>query len=99
MPGEIAELRNGRPPEDLITAGIEWALGSENLGGEFEVVVRSGEALRRKWPQLVAAARRRRQKGGSDADLRAWMASGGQVKRAEDFEAWVRSGGVRGSAA
>jgi len=90
----VAELRNGRPPEDLVGAGIEWALGPENLGREYEVVIRSGDSLRRKWPQLVAAARRRQREGRGDADLRAWMASGGQVKRADDFEAWVQSGGA-----
>ena len=66
MPGEIPEL--GALPGlavrgATIEAGIRWALGPENLGREFEVVVRSGSALRTKWPKLVAASRRVGRKG------------------------------------
>lgn len=51
---------NGADPQPHIEAGIRWALGPENLGQPYEVVIRSGRSLREKWPKLVAAARRRR---------------------------------------
>lgn len=46
--------------EARVDAAIRWVLGPENLGREFEVIVRSGRALREKWPRVVAAARRAR---------------------------------------
>jgi hypothetical protein len=59
---EAPELRaNGTSPADKIEAAIRWAFGPENLGLEYEVVIRSGGALREKWPKLVNAARRARQ--------------------------------------
>lgn len=62
MPAEIPELVSETDPGPKIEAGIRWALGPANLGTEFEVVIRSGKALREKWPQLVDAARRVGQK-------------------------------------
>lgn len=72
---EVPELSNGKPPDQHIEAAIRWALGPENLGREYEVVIRSGKALREKWPQLVAAARRR-----------AHSPAGKQ----EEFDRWVK---------
>jgi hypothetical protein len=79
MPDEIPELRgNGKAPEEHIAAAIRWALGPENLGREYEVVIRSAKSLREKWPQLVAAARRRR----------------GETAPKEAMDEWVRTGRV-----
>jgi len=58
MPREIQELSNGSA-EDHIRSAIEWAFGAENTG-QYAIVIRSGRALREKWPQLVAAAQRAR---------------------------------------
>lgn len=66
MPREIPELaaaaRDG-PEADVargnIAGGIEWCFSEANRGrGEYEIIVRSGDALRRKWPQIRAAALR-----------------------------------------
>jgi hypothetical protein len=43
---------------ESVKGGIRWALGPENLGTEYEVVIRSGRSLREKWPKLRAAAKR-----------------------------------------
>lgn len=56
MPDEIEF--NGRDPAGFIEAGIRWVLGPEN-SGEYALVVRSGKALREKWPRIVTAAKRR----------------------------------------
>ena len=56
---ECPELRtNGADPATHIAGAIRWALGPQNLGAEYEVVIRSGRALREKWPTLRAASRR-----------------------------------------
>jgi hypothetical protein len=59
---EAPELSNGSDPSQHIEAAIRWALGPDNLGREYEVVIRSGRSLREKWPKLVAAAKRRESK-------------------------------------
>lgn len=57
--GECPELQaNGVKPPEHIQGAIRWALGPQNLGQEYEVVIRSGRALREKWPKLRAAAKR-----------------------------------------
>ena len=78
---EAPELANGNATKHL-EAGIRWALGPENLGREFEVVIRSGQSLRQKWPQLVAAARRKRKSDPIDfeAELRKRMANGADTR-------------------
>ena len=76
MPREIPELCvNGEPLGEKIEVAIVWALGPENLGREYEVVIRSGRSLREKWPKLVAAARRRRNEPGNFEELDRWIAS------------------------
>lgn len=67
---------NGSGPWEHIEAAIRWALGPDNLGREFEVVIRSGKSLREKWPSLVAAARRhqRREKSPYE-EIDRWMNS------------------------
>jgi hypothetical protein len=57
IPREVPSISGD--PEKHVEAAIRWALGPQNLGREYEVLVRSGRALRQKWPQLVAAAQRR----------------------------------------
>jgi hypothetical protein len=54
---ELWQKDNGTPWEN-IKGGIRWALGPQNLGQEYEVVIRSGKALREKWPKLRAASMR-----------------------------------------
>jgi hypothetical protein len=72
---EAPELAaNEADPGEKIERAIRWALGPENLGGEFEVVIRSGDSLRKKWPQLIARARRQKAPDAMDrwlADQRA----------------------------
>jgi hypothetical protein len=76
LPGEVPSLAaNGADPAMHIEAGIRWALGPENVGRDFEVVVRSGKALREKWPKLVAAARRQRAKTVPREGMEAWVKS------------------------
>jgi hypothetical protein len=76
LPGEVPSLAaNGDDPAMHIEAGIRWALGPENVGRDFEVVVRSGKALREKWPKLVAAARRQRAKTAPREGMEAWVKS------------------------
>ncbi len=43
---------------NTLRRGIEWAFSPANLGVEFEVVIRSGSSLRRKWGKLVDAKQR-----------------------------------------
>jgi len=58
---EAPELHaNGREWKADIIAGVEWALGPENLGQPYEVVIRSGKSLREKWPKLRAAMNRKK---------------------------------------
>lgn len=52
-----------------VEAGIRWALGPNNLGREYEVVIRSGASLREKWPRLVSAARRASAAGRRSVEL------------------------------
>lgn len=76
IPREVPSLSaNGADPAPHIEAGIRWALGPENLGREYEVVIRSGKALREKWPKLVAAARRYRERGRGKREMDAWVKS------------------------
>lgn len=60
MPNEIPELADLDDKALLqnLTGGIEYALGPDNLGQKFEVVIRSGSAFRKKWPQLRDRQRR-----------------------------------------
>ena len=74
MPREIPDL--GSEPWATIEAGIRWALGPENLGQQYEVVIRSGRALREKWPKLVAAAQRKRKRSGDDLEAALLRAAG-----------------------
>lgn len=56
---ECPELQaDGVRRSEHIQGAIRWALGPQNLGQEYEVVIRSGRALREKWPKLRAAAKR-----------------------------------------
>lgn len=71
MPREIPELGAMERPEDRVLAAIEWLFGPEN-SGEYALVVRSGRALREKWPRIVAAAKRARAKTQPREDLEAW---------------------------
>lgn len=57
IPLEVRSFRGAWPP--LLRERIEWLFGPENLGREFEIVVRSGRSLREKWPKIEAAVRRR----------------------------------------
>lgn len=77
IPREVPSLSaNGEDPAKHIEAGIRWALSPENLGCEYEVVIRSGRSLREKWPKLVAAARRRQRKPTDKWEgMKAWMNS------------------------
>ena len=59
--GETPLLKLLLDPSDAIEAGIRWAFGPENQG-EYAIVIRSGKSLREKWPKLVAAAQRQRQR-------------------------------------
>ncbi len=61
MPREIPELRIMEAAErsKRIEFAIEWALGPDNLGQQYEVVIRSAAALREKWPKLVSQAARK----------------------------------------
>jgi hypothetical protein len=52
------ELGSSDDPWSHVQGGIRWALGPENLGTDYEVVIRSGRSLREKWPKLRAAAKR-----------------------------------------
>lgn len=56
---EAPELREAEDPYPHLEAAVRWALGPDNLGQPYEVVIRSGSSLREKWPKLVAAARRK----------------------------------------
>jgi hypothetical protein len=61
MPSEIPSLTaNGTPPEVMLRKALDFALGPENLGQPFEVVIRSGGSFRAKFSQLVEAKARRR---------------------------------------
>lgn len=71
MPREIPELGAMERPEERVLAAIEWLFGPEN-SGEYALVVRSGRALREKWPRIVAAAKRARAKTQPREDLEAW---------------------------
>lgn len=76
IPAEVPELRaNGAEPWSHIEAAIRWALGPENLGQEYEVVIRSGRSLREKWPKLVAAAQRHQRKTQPLEEFDRWIAS------------------------
>lgn len=74
MTREIPEIEKLDEPgrEKLIEFGIRWAFGPDNLGGEYEVVVRSGASLREKWPQLVSQARRKGAKAKGKEELQKW---------------------------
>ncbi len=76
IPREVPSL-TGEDAAKQIEAGIRWALGPDNLGQEFEVVIRSGSSLRKKWPQLVQAAKRKGTgtKKHSHERILAWMNS------------------------
>ena len=45
--------------EGLICDAIEWLLDPCRVDDQYTPVVRSGRALREKWPQIVAAMNRR----------------------------------------
>ena len=49
MPREIPELGAAPNPWEAIEGAIRWALGPENLGQQYEVVIRSGRALLEKY--------------------------------------------------
>jgi len=67
---EAPELAAAPDPGEHIQGAIRWALGPDNLGREFEVVVRSGKSLREKWSKLRAAAQRAERKAPiNEADL------------------------------
>lgn len=67
-------------PEDererTVELAIRWLFGPEN-SGEYALVVRSGRALREKWPQIVAAAQRARARSKPQEDVEAWINSPG----------------------
>ena len=73
---ELARLDDDEASRQIQRA-LAWALGPENLDQEFEVVIRSGGALRKKWPQLVAGARRRRREreGSVDTQIKNYLSS------------------------
>ena len=48
--------------DGTLRRGIEWAFSDANLGLEYEVVIRSGSALRRKWTTLCEAKKRSKRK-------------------------------------
>lgn len=58
---EVSDLRALADPGPQIEAAIRWLFSDQNVG-EFALVVRSGSALRRKWPQIVAAAQRQHER-------------------------------------
>jgi len=71
---EAPELAAAPDPGEHIQGAIRWALGTDNLGREFEVVVRSGKSLREKWSKLRAAAQRAERKAPiNEADLTAHL--------------------------
>jgi hypothetical protein len=81
MPKEVPELR-ALAPEDCekrIEFAIRWALGPDNLGREFEVVIRSGKALREKWSKLVAGAQRTGRQGVQTEAFQKFIDNGDEV--------------------
>ena len=44
--------------EAEVMAAIAWVLDPKQMGGEYAIVVRSGYALRKKYPNIVAAMNR-----------------------------------------
>ncbi len=90
--------RNTNYAAGQIRSGIYWAFSPANLGLEFEVVIRSGSALREKWSKLCEAKKRsKRRANGSGKPSgpkrasefvfgsREWCAAAGI-----DFEAYQR---------
>ena len=59
--------------QEEIVAGIQYALAPEQLDDQYCPVIRSGKALREKWPKLVAHAKRKRQQPDPKADLDEFM--------------------------
>ena len=78
MPREIPELRVLLADERSarIEFGIRWALGRENLGHDYGVVIRCGKSLREKWPKLVAASQRRSKKAMKVDSFRQYVETG-----------------------
>ena len=64
MPAEIPWLRDMVPEKrsSQMELAIRWAFRPENLGQEYEVVIRCGKSFREKLPKLVAARQRSRKK-------------------------------------
>ncbi len=76
---EVPELRalTEDARNERIEFAIRWALDTKtNLGLEFEVVIRSGAALREKWPKLVAAAQRQDRKPGQQRSFAHFVETG-----------------------
>lgn len=54
LPEQVPELSAMTVDEvfNHVIAAIDYALGPDNLGQEYEVVIRSGKSLLEKWPKL-----------------------------------------------
>ena len=62
--------------QDLIVAGIDWLFSPANTDeGQYQFVVRSGSALREKWPRICAKADKESQKQLGTVGLKRWMES------------------------
>jgi hypothetical protein len=67
LPSEVPGLApNGASAAERIREAIDFAFGPDNLGREYEVVIRSGRALREKWSKLAAAIARARDRPRPD---------------------------------
>jgi len=74
IPGLRAKSQDDREKE--IEFAIEWAFGPDNLGHEYEVRIRSGKALREKWPKLVANSLSRGQKAAGQQSFQNFIDNG-----------------------
>ena len=86
MPREIPELGAVPPNECAARIGdlMCWALGPDNLGQEYEVVIRSGASLREKYPKLVAGSRRKARAVPARAPPKIYKSEGKRPQKLSD---------------